>query len=254
MSGVASAIGKIFSTVGSAAARVSSSVAGIGATVFTAGAAGGAGAMASGGLNGIIQNVAGNGVIANVLSGAVRQAGYGAVMGAVGSATSGGNPLKGALAGGLGGAALGGLSGFAGTGAGSSIASATNGGPRFGRGVVTAETPTGLAPSGRGGRAPTASVAGGGGILNNPLTGQIVTGLGKGLSQGLQARALGKEQQRQRDFTAAQQQKISDSFSVDPSAYRPQDGGVSANSAPPGPAATRYRYDTDLKKIVREAA
>lgn len=259
MSGVASAIGKIFSTVGSAAARVSSSVAGIGATVFTAGAAGGAGSMASGGLTGIIQNVAGNGVMSNVLSGAMKQAGYGALTGAIGSAVGGGSPLKGALAGGAGGLVVGGLTGFTGLGGGETVATATNDSPNFGSGVVTAETPTGMAPSGTGGSGATvaAPVAGGGGfagLLKHPLTGQILSGLGGGLAQGMQVKALERERQRERDFTASQQQRISDSYSVDPNAYRAQDGGASTGAAPQGPGATRYRYDTDLKKIVREAA
>lgn len=256
MSGVASAIGKIFSTVGSAAARVSSSVAGIGATVFTAGAAGGAGSMASGGLNGIVQNVAGNGVMSNVLSGAMKQAGYGALTGAIGSAVGGGSPLKGALAGGAGGLVVGGLSGFTGLAGGKTVATATNDSPKFGQSVVTAETPTGLAPSGMGGRLSTAPATGGGmsGFLNSSAAGKLVEGIGNGFSQSMQARALARENQRQRDFTTAQQQKISDSYSVDPNAYRAQDGGASVGAAPQGSGVTRYRYDTDLKKIVREAA
>ena len=81
MSGIVSGIGKVFSTVTSGVARVGKAIMGVGATTFTAGAATGAAPLASGGLAGIVQKFTGTSTLGNILTGAITQAGYGALIG-----------------------------------------------------------------------------------------------------------------------------------------------------------------------------
>lgn len=312
MSGVVSGIGKVFSSVGSTVAKVGKAVVGVGATAFTAGAASSAPPLASGGLAGFVQKFTGTGVLGNVLTGAVTQAGYGALIGAVTGAGAG----KGALIGGI----TGGLMG----GAGLNPDPLTKG---FGRppdavsgnglgagtertGLVKADTPTGVTPTGKtrpsnlpaspvdpvergpvleppagtpGGvdpvvtsstgtapAAPATAPAKQGGLLSGLFSGekggQVIAGLGKGLMAGYAAKQQAEQAQRDRDLRARLQreeldyliekeQRIRDSYSVDPSVHHQP---ASLEGGRPTPAQkfsrTRYRYDPSLGQVVPVSA
>ncbi len=97
MSGVATGLTKVFTTVGSGIAKVGKAVTGVAASVFTGGAASGAGSLASGGLSGL---ASGGGTLSSLLGGAAKVAsgifgaatgspGMGALVDAAGSALSG---------------------------------------------------------------------------------------------------------------------------------------------------------------------
>lgn len=158
-----SLLGKVFQPVANAVARIGTAAAAVGRAAFTAGAATGANSMASGGLNGFIQSLTGNGVLGSVLTGAVSQAAVGAGIGAITGAVTGIGAGKGALYGAAGGAVTGGLSG------------ATRGlGP-----VQAANTPTGMAPIGQTQSTPRGLAIGtqynAAGFRTQPAAGQIST-------------------------------------------------------------------------------
>jgi hypothetical protein len=117
MSGVVKSIGKVFRRVAKAAVRIAPVALAAGALLFTAGSAlGVTGGMGWGQAAASIGKVFGEGTFANVVTGAVTQAGYGALAGAATAAVSGGDPLQGAQAGALGGAVTGGVMGGMGLG------------------------------------------------------------------------------------------------------------------------------------------
>lgn len=160
MSGIANGMTKVFSTLGSGVARIGRSITGVGAATVTAGAATAAPPLAQGGLSGFIQQFTGGGVLGNVLTGAITTAGYGALI----SAVTGGDPLKGAMWGGL----AGGIGGAAGINLdptsrnflrGPNAPGATQNAVPAGdtqsmmpaEGVVAANSPSGVAPTGQTG-------------------------------------------------------------------------------------------------------
>jgi hypothetical protein len=117
MSGVVKSIGKVFRRVAKAAVRIAPVALAAGALLFTAGSAlGVTGGMGWGQATASIGKVFGEGTFANVVTGAVTQAGYGALAGAATAAVSGGDLLQGAQAGALGGAVTGGVMGGMGLG------------------------------------------------------------------------------------------------------------------------------------------
>lgn len=280
MSGIASGIGKVFSTVGSAVARVGKAVTGVGATTFTAGAASAAPSMATGGLSGIVSSFTGGGVLGNIITGAVTQAGYGALIGGAVGAMTGQGFGKGALMGGLGGAVTGGLFGAAGV----NPDPLTKG---FGQanqsGVVPVEgTATGAAPTGAtasapldvaSGRvaqahgditgsvaapaaaAPAASGGGFGSFLKSEAGGGLLAGVGKGLGAYMDAQNRSEEAEKDRDFLRDKEQRLQDSYKVDPSALH---GTMSDTTARPTPAEkysrSRYEYDPAQGRIVQVPA
>lgn len=225
MSGLVSGIGKVFSTVGNAVTRVASSVIGVGAAATTAAVATGAGSMASGGLNGVVSGLTGGGVLGNVITGAIKTAGYGALIGGVVGMVTGQGFGKGALMGAAGGALTGGLM----AGMGGMRTTPT--------GLVTADTPTGMSPTGStintsagvpnpsiptGGSyvasapgaaaaasaataAATPTTAGNGflNFLNSEAGGGLLAGLGKGAADYMAAR---QQAQVQRENIAAQKE------------------------------------------------
>jgi len=282
MSGIASGIGKVFSAVGSAAARVGSAFTGVGATTFTAGAAAAAPSMATGGLSGIVSSFTGGGVLGNIITGAVTQAGYGALIGGAVGAMTGQGFGKGALMGGLGGAVTGGLFGAAGV----NPDPLTKG---FGQsqqsGVVPVEgTATGAAPTGSTASAPLdypssrvaqangditgsvtpaasavaaapAAASGGGGLgkfLSSEAGGGLIAGVGRGLGAYMDSKQRAEEAEKDRQFLRDKEQRLQDSYSVDPSALN---GPVAVDTtARPTPAQaygrTRYEYDPAQGRIV----
>lgn len=282
MSGLVSGITKTFQAVGSAVARVGKAVTGVGATTFTAGAASAAPSMATGGLSGIVSKFTGGGVLGNIITGAVTQAGYGALAGGAIGALTGQGFGKGAMMGGLGGAVTGGLMGAAGV----NPDPLTKG---FGQsqqsGIVSAEgTATGAAPTGatsssavdypssrvaqaHGGditgsvtpsAAPatvTAPAASGGGLsrfLSSEAGGGLIAGVGKGLGAYMDAKNRSEEAEKDRKFLRDKEQRLQDSYSVDPSALH--DAAPADTTARPTPAVkygrTRYEYDPSVGRIV----
>lgn len=281
MSGIASGIGKVFTSVVSGVRHIGQAVMGVGATAFTAGAANAAAPMATGGFSGVIQNLAGGGVLGNILSGAVRQAGYGALLGgAIGAATGQGFG-KGALIGGLGGAVTGGLSGL---GGGKGLFAAAGLQPG-GSGVIPGNTATGMVATGSTASgagqplqsgyagapaqvAATTPTSAGGGLfsfLNSEAGGGLLAGLGQGLMGYQQAQAAADESQADRQFLLDKEQRLRDSYNIDPNllpgntpTYQPQalPGATTASSTasaqqPTTGAKFRYEYDPSVKKIVR---
>lgn len=266
MSGLASGIGKAFSALGNAATRVASSVLGVGAATTTAGIATGAGSMASGGFGGFLSRLTGGGVMGNIVSGAIRQAGYGAVLGGITGMVTGQGFGKGALMGAAGGALTGGL--MAGLR------------PQP-TGTLQADTPTGLAPSGRSMTSPDPSIptggpymmtqsgqaasaaartatasstvpqSSGGGFLNfinSETGGGLLAGLGKGASDYFTMKskidAEKDMQERELGYLRDKDQRIQDSYSVSDNAF----------ATPPGTKRMRYDYDPAQGKIVMVSA
>lgn len=256
MSGVVSGITKVFSAVGQTAAKVSQAVVGVGASAFTAGAATGARSMAVGGLSGVAGS-AGRTTLGNMISGAVRQAGYGALIGAGVGAVTGQGALKGAMYGGLGGALTGAVSG-----AMQPTALGAGGVPAGGTGVQpNSYAPTGINPAGSAmpavtppsqspilqPAASTVNTAGGGlgskikNFLFSEGGGQMIAGLGGGLLQGMAKRdelAAAKElADADRRFILEREQRLTNSYNVDPTALA-------------GSRSKRYRFDPDIGEVV----
>ncbi len=278
MSGLVSGITKTFQAVGSAVARVGKAVTGVGATTFTAGAASAAPSMATGGLSGIVSKFTGGGVLGNIITGAVTQAGYGALMGGAVGALTGNGFGKGAMMGGLGGAVVGGLSGAAGV----NLDPLSKGQPDQ-SGVAPAQgTATGTAPTGQtssadmpsnrvaqahgditgsvsSAAAPAAAAASGGGFgkfLSSEAGGGLIAGVGKGLGAYMDAKQREDEAQKDRKFLRDKEQRLQDSYSVDPSALHgpaPVD-----TTARPTPAQaygrTRYEYSPEQGRIIQVPA
>jgi hypothetical protein len=245
MSGIVAGIAKAFTAVGSAAARVGSAVAGVGASVFTSGAATGAGSMASG-LFGQALQKSGGGVLGNMLSGAFSQAIPGALMGGVAGMASGQGFMKGAVAGGLGGAVMGAsgkgfgdvLGSFGGDGVdtlagGAGVDNMTTGsvGGNASRGLLnTGSVAGGIDADVNGALAATQPTAagqiaqssvtegpkGGGlmGFLQSETGAGVLSGLGQGMMEKAKIDALAAENQKNRDATLANQQRITNSYNV----------------------------------------
>lgn len=211
MSSVATGITKVFSSVANTAVKVGQAVAGVGTSLFTTGAAAAAGPMASGGLTGAISGFGGS-TLGNMLFGAVKQAGFGALMGGAVGAVTGQGFGKGALMGGLAGGVMGGVSGAM------SPAVAADGAVAVG-GTVPGNTATGMAPTGA---AATTQATGstGTGLMSFLKSGGgagLVAGLGEGLMEWQKLKAQQDEYENQRNFTREQQQRVTDSYSIDPS-------------------------------------
>lgn len=205
MSSVATGIGKVFSSVASTAVKVGSAVASVGTSLFTTGAASGAGSMASGGLSAAASSF-GKSTLGNVLTGAIRQAGFGALAGGAIGAVTGQGFMKGALIGGAGGALMGGVTGAMAPTGGMMASGGVPGAPTTGS--VPAATATGFAPTGQ---------TGGGlmSFLNSEGGAGMVAGLGQGLMEWQKMKAQQDEYDNQRNFTREQQQRVTDSYKVD---------------------------------------
>jgi len=282
MSGIASGIGKIFATVTNSAVKIGQAVAGVGSTLFTAGASSGAGPMAAGGLSGLVQSFTGKGVLGNILTGAIGQAGFGALAGGAIGALTGQGFGKGALMGGLTGAVTGGLGGLAG-------AAGLGAQPQAVDGITTGSTPTGMVPTGSTGRVPstinaTQSVSGApqaamgqtaaqvaasapsasggfmgglGKFLTSETGGGLIAGLGKGLGAYMDQKAKADESQKDRDFIRDKEQRLQDSYNVDPASlpgngYQPPQPDQSRPTPTQKYARRRYSYDPIQGRIVMQ--
>ena len=108
-------IGKVFKKVLKTAVKVAPYALAAGAVVFTAGTALGVIAPSVGGWSGamgsLATRIAGNGLLGNVLTGALTKAGYGAAIGAATAAVTGNKIGKGAAMGAAAGAVYGGITG-----------------------------------------------------------------------------------------------------------------------------------------------
>ena len=107
-------IGKVFKKVLKTAKKVAPIALAAGAVIMTAGAAlGVAGAAGgwSGAVSGLVTRIGAKGILANVLTGALTKAGYGAAIGAIGAAVTGNSITKGAGLGAATGAVVGGITG-----------------------------------------------------------------------------------------------------------------------------------------------
>ncbi|HKZ07108.1 MAG TPA: hypothetical protein VJU81_16710 [Methylomirabilota bacterium] len=214
--------------------------------------------MASGGLSGIVSSFTGGGVLGNILTGAITQAGYGALMGGAIGAMTGAGFGKGALMGAAAGGISGGLFGAAGLNP-----DPLTWGAGDGTGVVAANTPTGMAPTGTtdiatqrvsqafsNGASPApapAAPTGGGGFaqfMNSETGGGLLAGLGKGLGSYMEAQAAKEAAQADRDFLRDKEQRLQDSYNVDPSALHSAPEDVSGTGRPvPAQKYARKRYE-----------
>ena len=115
MSGLMKSVKKVFRKVTKAVGKVAPVALAAAAIFFTAAGAmspaGGMGGWAEN-VNSAIQKMAGTGILADTLAGAVTQAGYGAIIGGVGGAVMGKGAMKGAQYGSLAGAVTGGVTGY----------------------------------------------------------------------------------------------------------------------------------------------
>jgi hypothetical protein len=256
MSGVMKSIGKTFKKIVKSPAKLIASILAVGAIVFTAGAALGLAPLA-GGWGGAVAGVFGtNSTIGSVLTGAVTQAGYGAAIGGVVSAATGGDfgsgAAQGAVVGGIGGALMGGM------GMGTDIfasGAGAGGAPTAASGAGAAPQAAGVAQSGVasagasvGGVAPAAGGATGlGSILSSPVIGNAIAGGAQGLMTGLaakdQAKAADKEQKRKTDSYTLAADNMDKSPLNDPT-VRPKPGEAFAQQD-----AGKYVFNRDTGQI-----
>jgi len=215
MSGVAKSVGKVFKKVAKVAKKVAPYALAAAAIYFTAGAALGVAGTAGGwgaAVSSLTSNMGATGMLGNILTGAITQAGYGAALGGLTAGLTGKDIGKGAMMGAAGGAVTGGAMGgfglptdpLAGIGSSSAPASGVAGGPGVATGgpinLNPAAGPTGVAlagPSSAGVNLTPAATwtgnsvngANGGGLFtqggwverNGALLGQAAGGLGQGI-------------------------------------------------------------------------
>lgn len=292
--GLFSGLKKVFKKVTKVLVKVAPIALLAGAAIFTGGAAlglapfaGGWGAAAAG----FASNLGLTGTLGSVVTGAVTQAGYGALIGGGLSAATGGSFIKGAQLGALTGTVTGGLTGgfnalsaapqfadHAPTGF-SSFNPSTSVSPISGPGVADLTLPvnpaaassaassaapaaTGFgsaqAPSGfMGGSsaaAPAASSATGfGSFLDKEVVGRTLAGLGQGYLQGQAAKDEQDLQIRLRDERQA-------SYDIDPSVMQqaptdtaPRPTPREAYGARRAAVTSRYAYNPETNRIERTA-
>lgn len=231
MSNPLKGIGKVFKAVVRVVKKVALPALAIGAVVLTGGAALGV-LPALGGSGGLLASVGIKGALAGVLTSAAKAATFGAI----GSAITGGNIVKGATAGFVTGGVLGGISAAAGgakglgtaaatTGSSSTASNAlnvidngklaamgsgTSGATAATQGLGTVASSGGLgavAPAAAPAVAPVVSSAAApssGGILGIMNQNPVMAGMAvQGLGQGLMAREQAKQQERDAAQTAA---------------------------------------------------
>ncbi|GAA4108919.1 hypothetical protein ACFFTN_01500 [Aminobacter aganoensis] len=126
-------------------------------------------------------------------------------------------------------------------------------------GLAPAATATGLSPLGK---------AGGGllDFLKSETGAGLISGIGGGLMEKAKLDAYSEEQEKDRGFLRAKEQRITDSYNVPdaafagnttppPAATAPQQPAAQAMPGAPKAASQRFRYDYDpqSKRIVRVA-
>lgn len=208
MSKIVKSVKKVFKKVGKVIKKVAPVALAVGALVFTGGAALGLAPMAggwAGAASAITAKLGAGGVLGGALTGAITQAGYGALAGGSMAAVTGGDVRKGLLTGAGVGAITGGVTG--GWNAASAARQATAGVPNAsgtiemgdaynattGAGVTT-PTATGTgsaAPGTTSSRGLLSRVTGEGSWLerNQALVGNVVGGIGEGLMTSASADA-----------------------------------------------------------------
>lgn len=216
MSGVVKSVGKVFKKVAKTVVKVAPMAIAVGAIALTGGAALGlAPAMAAGGWGGMAATIGaklgGTGMLGSVMTGAITQAGYGALAGGAMSLVQGENIMEGASEGAMLGAASGGISGgFKAATAGAKLGGAGNaatqgaGSITHSSGAVThglkqsqpgfKEIPfNASAGGGAGAGAGAGGGSGGGGLFAKggwlERNQELVGGAAKGLGQGMLADA-----------------------------------------------------------------
>lgn len=276
MSSVFKGIKKVFRKIVKVVKKIAPIVLAVGALVFTGGAALGFTSLAGGwgaAATAITTKLGATGLLGSVLTGAVTQAGYGALIGGITAEISGGSFSKGAKAGAAAGAVTGGLlSGYShlrtpppatGPTVGSTIDAAT--GQVIEGGAQTFPMPntqpaTGQALDAAGNVIENAPAAPrglmskvGGFIKENPeVSGSIIKGLGTALSAGADADA-------ERDLLRDRYGLVAKNYAgADPGAnYRtaaPGTGGQSPTERfdPASYGAWEYIYDPTQGRIVRQ--
>lgn len=287
MSKVVKGIRKVFRKVVKFVKKAAPIILAAAAIYFTAGAAlgvvgtaGGWGAAAGS----ITSSVGATGTMANVLTGAITQAGYGAAIGGVLSKAGGGSFTEGAKRGAVTGAVGGGIAGGLGIGVGGAGQPSTGTQPPPATGVPGPDTSalnaadeaaamggnfsheTGMASINTG-TPPTVPPTGtppptdGGGLLrtggwierNQGLVGNLVSGVG----QGIMAREAASSES---DALRERQNIINENYAgVDPSAgFRPLARGTSGRSPmerfdPNSYGAYEYQYNPQSGRIERVA-
>lgn len=257
LGGLFGAIGKIFTPALGAATKVGSGVLGVAASTFTAGAATGAPSLISGGFGSAIQGLfSGGGVLGNMVSGAMQQAAYGAISGGIGGMLTGSGFGQGAMQGAMGGAVMGGVStglgaAFGGQGPGAGGWRDPGGSVRMAPGAEyssmdggpggTPMPPQRPADLGTGqGTAPAmtgeARNTGLGAILENPMVGNLIAGVGQGMSAKAQADATRQLQEGRQAHEIAMDERTRDNYRVNPNALQT--------------GRRRREYDPAQKRIV----
>lgn len=211
MSGVVKGVKKAFKAVAKVVKKIAPVALAVGSLVFTAGAALGAMPTWGAAISSLTSKMGATGILGQVLTGAVTQAGYGSLVGAATSALTGGNILKGAATGALGGAVTGGVMGGLGMQTDpfaswndQPVGAAMNT-PSIDDTMYGPDSPLVKAPGGDFAPVPPlpkpAPEMGGGGLggwleRNQTLVGNVVSGLGGGLLKGLAAKDSGKAYSR----------------------------------------------------------
>lgn len=230
MSGVVSGIAKVFTPLVSVATKIIKPVAAVGATLFTGGAAMGAGPAMAGGLGGLLSL---GGMLASVAGTAFGRAGFQQV-GSQGSGTStewmgGGGGSRGLMPGTVGEGLSSGSSSYGGDGMAFSGTYADDLGATTQQSIAT---PTG-----------------GRGLFGSVQGGSLLAGLGGGLAQWMQARqdermldkqlnSREKIAQNELDFMRDKEERVRDSYRVNPSVHEQ------------APKRVRYQYDPTSGQVV----
>lgn len=266
MSSVVKGVKKVFKSVVKAVKKVAVPLLAAGALVFTAGAALGVASLAAGwggAASAIASSVGASGVVGSALTGAITQAGYGALIGGTVSAASGGSFTEGARVGAAAGAITGGATGALRGGlmpkAGGTMTDTTSGHVktfpydpgRPGPGTVIDESGAVGAPQAPGVRGGLISRVGGWAKENPELAGGLIQGVGSALTAGANADA-------ERDLVRERYTQVRQNYAgADPgSAYRSADparGGLmpSQRFDPSYYGSWEYRYDPNAGRIVR---
>ncbi len=242
MSGLFSAVGKIFTPVVSGISRLGSAITGVGATAFTSAAASGSTINA---LGTAFAKGAGAGLAGGATAGA-----FGSTLSSILSGVGG--VLTPAILGGSTTSATGGAAAAAGDGTGGGAASTL--GNAFAGGVANMPgTPTGMAPTGKTGFGAILDKLG----ISEGMAGDLLAGVGKGIGDYEQMQALKERDQALYDFKNQQQAHTEQTYHVDPNSMAggtPLTGDRSNQYPTPEQKYTRgnvtYRYDPGTRRIV----
>lgn len=224
MSGVVSAIGKTFSSVASGiSTAVGSAVSGVGAVVGTAASAGSS-VFGGGGGSFLSSLSGGGGILGNLLNGAIN-----VVTKGVGGIMETGSQLLGPATDAATTSSIGGMAAGASAAGGAAMA------PSF--------------------------LSKAGSFLTSETGAGLIGGIGKGIAAYAQQEADAKEKQRDRDALLDKENRIRDSYNVDPNSLPngASGGGMVDGTPRPTPAQQYSRdfdfvYDASLGRIIKKGA